>query len=94
MIETKPDAQDVVSIADRHREELMAIAEYLEQKGLKKGIEKGEGEAALKIARTMLANGFEHAMVIQLTGLSVDDLAQVRHCPFGNGWLSIHPGTG
>lgn len=69
----------------------MTIAEYLEQKGIKKGIEigleqgiekgieKGGREAALKIASSMLANGFEHAMVMQLTGLSADDLAQIRH---------------
>ncbi|MGL5387641.1 MAG: hypothetical protein ACRDCA_17565 [Serratia sp. (in: enterobacteria)] len=69
----------------------MTIAEYLEQKGFKKGIEvgleqgieqgieKGEHEAALKIASSMLRNGFEHAMVIQLTGLSAEDLAQISH---------------
>ncbi|HGM5493879.1 TPA: ISNCY family transposase, partial [Serratia fonticola] len=78
-------------------EELMTIAEYLEQKGFKKGIEKGlqrgvekgieqgiekgEREAALKIASSMLANGFEHAMVMQLTGVSEEDLAQISHCP-------------
>jgi predicted transposase/invertase (TIGR01784 family) len=70
--------------APRHEEELMTIAEYLEQKGIKKGIEigiekgieQGERGAALKIASSMMANGFERAMVIQLTGLSEEDLAK------------------
>ncbi|WP_141234355.1 hypothetical protein [Serratia fonticola] len=68
----------------------MTIAEYLEQKGFDKGIDKGiekgieegrkEGrEAILKIALSMLAKGFDHAMVIQLTGLSEEELAQIRH---------------
>ena len=82
---TEPEKliRELASRAPRHKEELMTIAEYLEQKGFKKGIEigleQGERETALKIARTMLVNGFEHAMVMQLTGLSAEDLAQISH---------------
>ena len=90
---TEPERliRELAKRTPQHEEELMTIAEYLEQKGIKKGIEigleqgiekgieKGGREAALKIASSMLANGFEHAMVMQLTGLSADDLAQIRH---------------
>ncbi|AYM89544.1 MULTISPECIES: hypothetical protein [Serratia] len=68
----------------------MTIAEYLEQKGFEKGIKQGmekgieQGmekgrETVLEIASSMLAEGFDRAMVMKLTGLSADDLAQIRH---------------
>lgn len=69
----------------------MTIAQQLEQKGLEKGIEKGiqlgeqrgiekgEREATLKIARTMLQNGLDRSTVMKMTGLTADDLDQIRH---------------
>jgi len=51
-------------------------------KGTEKGIEEGrkEGrEAILKIALSMLAKGFDHAIVIHLTGLSEEERAQIHH---------------
>lgn len=70
----------------QHGDELMTIAEQLEQKGIEKGIEKGIliGEqrgvekAALKIARELLQNGVEVGVVIKATGLSEDDLYQLN----------------
>lgn len=75
----------------QHEDELMTIAQQLEQKGIEKGIEqgiqlgeqrgivKGEREATLKIARTMLQNGLDHNTVKKMTGLTDDDLAKIRH---------------
>ncbi|WP_447881796.1 Rpn family recombination-promoting nuclease/putative transposase [Serratia fonticola] len=75
----------------QHGDTLMAIAQQLEQKGIEKGIEKGiqlgrqeghsEGErdATLKIARTMLQNGLDRNTVMKMTGLTEDELAQIRH---------------
>jgi predicted transposase/invertase (TIGR01784 family) len=75
----------------QNEEELMTIAQQLEQKGIEKGIElgeqrgiekgieKGRQEEALKIARTMLQNGLDHNTVMKMTGLTADDLAQIRH---------------
>ncbi|EEG8800376.1 ISNCY family transposase, partial [Salmonella enterica subsp. enterica] len=40
---------------------------------------EGEREATLKIARTMLRNGIERNTVMKMTGLTEDDLAQIRH---------------
>ncbi|EBD0366015.1 ISNCY family transposase, partial [Salmonella enterica subsp. enterica serovar Java] len=58
-----------------------------EQKGIEKGIQlgrqegrsEGEREATLKIARTMLQNGIDRTTVMKMTGLTEDDLAQIRH---------------
>ncbi|RYM60787.1 hypothetical protein BSQ98_19165 [Serratia liquefaciens] len=67
----------------QHEEELMTIAQQLEQKGIQlgeqRGIEKGEREASLKIARAMLANGLDRDSVMKMTGLTADDLVQIRH---------------
>lgn len=69
----------------------MAIAQQLEQKGIEKGIQlgeqrgiekgrsEGEREATLKIAHTMLQNGIVRNTVMKMTGLTEDDLVQLRH---------------
>ncbi|ALX94230.1 transposase [Serratia fonticola] len=81
---TEPETliRELARRAPRHEEELMTIAEYLEQKGFEKGIKQGmeKGrETVLEIASSMLAEGFERAMVMKLTGLSENDLAQLHH---------------
>lgn len=67
----------------QHGDELMTIAQQLEQKGIEigeqRGIEKGEREATLKIARTMLENGIEPRSVMKMTGLTEDEIQQLRH---------------
>lgn len=73
--------------APQHEEVLMTIAQKLEQKGRLEGIQLGEAkgrqegvlEGKLQVARTMLANGIDRDSVIRMTGLTVDDLAQIRH---------------
>ncbi|MBT9433426.1 Rpn family recombination-promoting nuclease/putative transposase [Candidatus Sodalis endolongispinus] len=87
----------------QHGDQLMTIAQQLEQKGIEKGIqqgiekgiekgraegiqlgeqrgiEKGEREATLKIARSMIQRGIDRVTVMEMTGLSDDDLQQLRH---------------
>lgn len=75
----------------QHEDQLMTIAQQLEQKGIEKGIEKGfqlgrqegrtEGEraATLKIAHSMLQNGIDPSTISKVTGLSSDELAQIPH---------------
>ena len=71
----------------QHGDALMTIAQQLEQKGIEKGrmeghqegIELGKRAASLRIARAMLQNGFDQNMVMQMTGLTEDDLAQIRY---------------
>jgi predicted transposase/invertase (TIGR01784 family) len=75
----------------QHGDAFMTIAEQLEQKGIEKGLaegiqlgeqrglQKGRQEEALKIARTMLENGHDRNSVMKMTGLTEDQLAQIRH---------------
>ena len=79
----------------QHGDALMTIAQQLEQKGIEKGIqqgieqgiqlgeqrgiEKGRNEGKLEVARTMLQNGIDRNTVMKVTGLTEDDLAQIRH---------------
>lgn len=71
----------------QHGDALMTIAQQLEQKGIEKGIqlgeqrgiEKGRNEGKLEVARTMLQNGIDRNIVMKMTGLSEDELSQIRH---------------
>ncbi|ORM92231.1 hypothetical protein HA50_02225 [Pantoea cypripedii] len=53
----------------------MTIAQQLEQKGIEMGIKKGK----LQVARTMLLNGMDRSEVMEMTGLTEDDLSQLDH---------------
>lgn len=69
----------------------MTIAQQLEQKGIEKGRmegrmegiqlgeEKGRMEGKLEVARTMLQNGLDRGTVMKMTGLTADELEQIRH---------------
>ena len=63
----------------QHEDELMTIAQQLEQKGIEKGIQLGRNEGKLEVAQTMLHNGLDLNTVMKLTGLSADDLKQIHH---------------
>ncbi|EEC1149397.1 Rpn family recombination-promoting nuclease/putative transposase, partial [Salmonella enterica] len=75
----------------QHGDALMTIAQQLEQKGIEKGIQQGiqQGiqlgeqrgieKGKLEVARTMLQNGIDRNTVMKMTGLTEDDLAQIRH---------------
>ncbi|EPN2807049.1 Rpn family recombination-promoting nuclease/putative transposase [Serratia marcescens] len=92
--ETRNPGELLSTLASRvpeHEDTLMTIAEKLRLEGEKRGLEKGrlegwqegrqegEREAALKIARAMLASGLDRDSVMKMTGLTTDDLAQLRH---------------
>lgn len=55
----------------QHEDELMTIAQQLEQ--------KGRQEASLKIARNLLASGMDSQLVMKMTGLTEKELKQIRH---------------
>lgn len=65
----------------QHKDELMTIAQQLEQKGMRKGITLGEQNGIKKgkmdVARTMLRQGIDDQSVIRMTGLSETDLIQL-----------------
>lgn len=79
----------------QHEDELMTIAQQLEQIGVEKGIKigeekgiklgrqegrtEGERKAALKIARSLLKMGMPHESVLEATDLTEDDLKGITH---------------
>lgn len=71
----------------QHKEKIMTIAERLRQEGHRNGLQKGlqqgkqEGQrlAALRIARSMLTDGFDRDTVLRVTGLAAADLASESH---------------
>ena len=46
------------------------------QKGMEKGLEKGMKNGKIEIARKMLAQGIDEAMVMDLTGLTAEEIKQ------------------
>lgn len=62
-----------------HEEELMTIAQKLEQNGIEKGIKKGLEQGKRDIARDMLQHGIDLNIVMKITSLSEKDLAQLCH---------------
>ena len=48
------------------------------QKGIEKGIEKGMNQRSLEIARKMLIQGMDEAMVMDMTGLTAEEIKQMK----------------
>lgn len=77
--------------APQYKEQLMTIAEWLEekgrteglQKGLQKGLEQGLAQGreaeARAIARKMLANGLEPGLIASVTGITPEELSTLSH---------------
>ena len=63
--------RELVQRVPQYEDELMTIAQQLEQKGIEKG--------KLEVARIMLKNGLDHSTIMKLTGLTADHLAQICH---------------
>lgn len=84
------EAQDVQTLlfglaqrVPQHGETLMTYAEHLKligrAEGMQQGIQEGKRAAMLEIARAMLQRGFNSSTVIEMTGLSKDELQQLCH---------------
>lgn len=77
-----PAPEFMRALAERlpqHEDEMMTIAQQLEQKGIEKGIQLGRQEGKLEVARSLLKMGMPIESVQEATGLSEDDLAQICH---------------
>ena len=48
------------------------------EKGMKQGMEKGLEQRSLEIARKMLAKGMDAASVMEITGLSAEQMQQLK----------------
>ncbi|MCL1124586.1 Rpn family recombination-promoting nuclease/putative transposase [Shewanella surugensis] len=62
-----------------HKDTLMTIADQLRQEGEAKGRQEGRQEVLNEMARSMLLRGIERNTVMDVTGLSPDELAQLSH---------------
>ena len=51
---------------------------FARDKGLEEGEAKGKAEGKAEIARAMLAEGMELALIIKLTGLSAEELSALK----------------
>ncbi|MEE9656065.1 Rpn family recombination-promoting nuclease/putative transposase [Kluyvera ascorbata] len=67
--------QAAVARLPEQKEKMMTIAERLREEGLQQGIQ----QEAQRIARTMLENDIDSALVQLITGLSADELEALRH---------------
>lgn len=77
--------------APQYGDELMTLAEQLKQEGriegmqqgiqqgLQQGIQTGERETSRKIARAMLEKGIPAADIIDMTGVSAEELSALQH---------------
>ena len=48
------------------------------QKGMEKGLEKGMKNGKIEIARKMLAKGMDEATVMDMTGLTAEEIKQMK----------------
>jgi predicted transposase/invertase (TIGR01784 family) len=84
-----PEHEDtIMTIAEQLREEgrreglqkgMLEGIQLGEQRGIQLGEQRGRQEGKLAVARTMLANGIDRALVIKMTGLSEAELQEIPH---------------
>lgn len=73
--------------APQYGDELMTLAEQLKQEGRTEGIQQGiqegmhtgEREASRKIAQAMLKKGISVADIIEMTGITAEELPSLQH---------------
>lgn len=75
--------REVAERSPQHKEHLMTIADRLHEAGLQKGrlegLQEGRRDEALRIARTMLADGIDICTVQKITRLSAEDIQGLSH---------------
>ena len=75
--------QAAVARLPEQKEKMMTIAERLREEGhlagLQVGVQQGIQQEAQRIARTMLENGIDRALVEMITGLSADEIESLCH---------------
>ena len=70
------DIKNSIDTAKREGKEEV-LAEGME-KGLAEGMERGMTQRSLEIARKMLANGMDTATVMEITGLSAEEILLLK----------------
>jgi predicted transposase/invertase (TIGR01784 family) len=77
--------RELASRVPQHGEELMTIAQQLEQKGrvegreegIQEGVQLGKQRAKRAAAYSMLQHGFDYDVVMKITGLNVEELVSL-----------------
>ncbi|MBD2805080.1 Rpn family recombination-promoting nuclease/putative transposase [Xenorhabdus sp. ZM] len=74
--------QQLTKQVGSHQEEIMNIAQRLEEKGwakgIQQGIQQGEKQASINIARTLLKNGVSIELIMESTGLSREEILSLQ----------------
>lgn len=73
----EPLIRELAKQSPRHKELLMTIAEWREEEGRKKGLLEGRQEISRSIALKMLASGLDAGMIMEMTGLSQEELSSL-----------------
>ncbi|MEE7530959.1 Rpn family recombination-promoting nuclease/putative transposase [Klebsiella huaxiensis] len=73
----EPLIRELAKQSPRHKEPLMTIAEWREEEGRKKGLLEGRQEISRSIALKMLASGLDAGMIMEMTGLSQEELSSL-----------------
>lgn len=84
--DAKAFVRELARRVPQHGDSLMTIAQQLEQigieqgrmEGIRLGMAKGERAAKFKIARAMLQSGMDRHTILQMTGLSEAEVADIR----------------
>ena len=74
------DIKNSIDTAKREGKE-EGLAEGMEKglaEGMEKGMEKGMNQRSFEIARKMLANGMDAATVMEITGLSAEEILLLK----------------
>lgn len=85
--DVRPLLYELAQRVPQHGEVLMTLAEkWLEEgmqkgikEGMKEGIKNGKRAAFMEVAKAMLNRGIDDTAVMEMTGLTPDDLQQLRH---------------
>ena len=62
----------------KNMRDIYATRKFDEKRGMEKGIAKGELSKGLEVARNLLAIGMSWSQIVQVTGLTEDQLKQLQ----------------
>jgi predicted transposase/invertase (TIGR01784 family) len=75
--DTESFIESLIPLAGGYQGELMELMDTLQQKGFKRGMERGKHQEALEIARNLLLRKVSINIVQEATGLSLEELTQL-----------------
>ncbi len=74
----QPLLYELAQRVPKHGETLMTMAEELLQEGIQQGIQQGKRNTLLDVAKSMLEHGMNKTTIVEITGLSQDELQQLE----------------